>query len=91
MSGGSDDRRLMPRRVTWLAVCASFATRGPGAPATAPAVTIEIANFMAEPQPTTWDSGFLNTHLQERKAYHVLRERLTALAYHGLLTGRRPA
>lgn len=52
---------------------------------------IYFYNFIAAPQPTTWDSAFLNARLQERRSYRVLRDRLARLASAGVLTGRTPA
>ena len=52
---------------------------------------IYFYNWIAGPPGFSWDSAFLNRHLGERRAYNVLRDRLSRLARAGLLTGRRPA
>lgn len=52
---------------------------------------IYFYDWIAEPQPTSWDSAFLNSHRGERRAYAVLRDRLAKLGRAGILTGRRPA
>jgi hypothetical protein len=52
---------------------------------------IYFYHWVAPGRPYTWDSAFLNQHLGERRAYRVLRDRLSRLARAGLLTGRRPA
>ncbi len=52
---------------------------------------IYFYNWIASPPGYSWDSAFLNHHLQERRAYRVLRDRLSRLAGAGLLTGRLPA
>lgn len=50
---------------------------------------IYFYNFIAPPQPATWDSAFLSPRLQERSSYRVLRSRLAKLAGAGVLTGRK--
>lgn len=50
---------------------------------------IYFYNWVANPPPFTWDSGFVNHRFQERRAYPVLRDWLARLARAGLLTGRR--
>ena len=52
---------------------------------------IYFYDWIADPPPFTWDSAFLNARLGERRAYRVLRDRLSRLARAGLLTGRLPA
>ncbi len=50
---------------------------------------IYFYNWIADRPPVTWDSGFLNHHLQERRSYSVLRSWLARLARAHKLTGRR--
>ncbi len=49
---------------------------------------IYFYNWIANQPPFTWDSGFLNYHLQERKSYGVLRSWLVRLTHASKLTGR---
>ena len=51
---------------------------------------IYFYDWVAQPQPVSWDSAFLNAQLGERRSYGVLRDRLARLARAGLLTGRLP-
>lgn len=50
---------------------------------------IYFYNWVANPPGFSWDSAFVNHHLQERRSYRVLRDRLARLAGAGVLTGRR--
>lgn len=49
---------------------------------------IYFYNWVADKPPFTWDSAFVNSHLQERKSYAVLRSWLSRLARANMLTGR---
>lgn len=52
---------------------------------------IYFYDWIAPAPPFTWDSAFLSSRLDERRAYRVLRDRLAKLGRAGILTGRRPA
>ena len=50
---------------------------------------IYIYNWIANRPPSTWDSGILNYHLEERRSYAVLRDWLSRLDSADKLTGRK--